>query len=102
VWPQPRGEPRLFAEKYATEAAHLFVVVLECAFGDLPHRERGRRRPEHVGHLAHAPNVREQIRHGRMMPRRVLDAPGTAARRAVSAPLAALSDVPLQGRAATG
>jgi hypothetical protein len=57
------------------ESPDVFVVVLERAFRDLPHRERGRRRPEHVGDLSHSLNICEQIRHGRMMPRPFPDAP---------------------------
>jgi hypothetical protein len=38
--------------------------VVKRAFRDLPHRARGRTGAEHVGDLAHAPDVRGQIRHG--------------------------------------
>jgi len=45
----------------------LRVVVLKCAFRDLPHRHRSRTGTEHIGDQPHPANIGEQIRGGRIM-----------------------------------
>jgi hypothetical protein len=50
-------------EQPSCEAAYFFVVVLEGALRDAPHGLRGGRDAEHVGDLAHPPEVIEEFRH---------------------------------------